>query len=140
VTIAFWKSHSVARYVRSLAPFTPLTCSAALRFATLASLARSIHGLAHSLRSLPRGTVEIHESVFTLKWCSTGSNVIFVITRNTPSLSLFTAAVMKFKQRLINLCVNLYINRYQRKWIYKGHHFTFINRLFFDERLDERDI
>ena len=31
-------------------------------FAMLASLARSVHGLAHSLRSLPRGTVEIHES------------------------------------------------------------------------------
>ena len=32
----------------------------------LASLARSVHGLAHSLRSLPRGTVEILEYVFTL--------------------------------------------------------------------------
>ena len=58
--------HSVARYVRSLAPLTPLTRSAALRFATLASLARSVHRLAHSLRSLPRGTVEILEYVFTL--------------------------------------------------------------------------
>ena len=36
------------------------------RFATLALLARSVHGLAHSLRSLPRGTVEILEYVFTL--------------------------------------------------------------------------
>ena len=36
-----------------------LTRSAALRFATLALLARSVHGLAHSLRSLPGGTVEI---------------------------------------------------------------------------------
>ena len=35
--------------------------SAALRFATLALLARSVHGLAHSLGSLPCGTVEIHE-------------------------------------------------------------------------------
>ena len=71
---------SVARYVRSLAPLTPLTRSAALRFATLALLARtaalpfaklallahSVHGLAHSLHSLPRGTVEILEYVFTL--------------------------------------------------------------------------
>jgi len=84
VTIAFWTGHSVARYVRSLAPLTPLTRSAALRFATLASLARSVHGLAHSLRSLPRGTVEIHESVFMLKSRTMGTNVIFVITRNTP--------------------------------------------------------
>ena len=66
VTIAFLTGHSVARYVRSLAPLTSLTRSAALCFATLASLARSVHGLAHSLRSLPRGTVEIHEYVFTL--------------------------------------------------------------------------
>ena len=50
---------SFARYVRSLAPLPPLTHSA--------SLARSVHGLAHSLRSLPRGTVEIDESVFMLR-------------------------------------------------------------------------
>ena len=43
-----------------------LTRSAALRFAPLASLTHSVHGLAHSLRSLPRGTAEIHEYVFTL--------------------------------------------------------------------------
>ena len=67
VTIAFLKGHSVARYVRSLVPLTPLTRSTSLRFATLASLARSVHRLTHSLRSLPRGTVEIHEYVFTLK-------------------------------------------------------------------------
>ena len=67
-TIAFWKGHSVARYVCSLAPLTLLTRSAALCFATLASLtllARSVHGLAHSLCSLPCGMVEICKSVFT---------------------------------------------------------------------------
>ena len=58
--------HSVACYVRSLAPLTPLTCSAALRFAMLALLARSVHGLAHSLRSLPRGTVENLECVYAV--------------------------------------------------------------------------
>ena len=63
VTIAFLTGHSVARYVCSLAPLTPLTRSAALRSLRYA---RSVHGLAHSLRSLPCGTVEIHESVFTL--------------------------------------------------------------------------
>ena len=68
---AFWKGHSVARYVHSLAPLTPLSRSAVLRFAMLASLARSIHGLAHSLRLLPCGTVEILEYVFTLKISST---------------------------------------------------------------------
>ena len=57
---------SVARYVRSLAPLTPLTRSAAFRFAMLALLDRSVNGLAHSLRSLPRGTVENLEYVFTL--------------------------------------------------------------------------
>ena len=49
--------HSFAHYVCSLAPLTPLTNSAALRFPMLAFLARSVHGLAHSPRSLPRGTV-----------------------------------------------------------------------------------
>ena len=85
-TIAFWKGHSVARYVCSLAPLTPLNRSAALRFAMLASLARSVHGLAHSLRSLPRGTVEIHESVFMLKSCFTGKIEILDVTRNTPKV------------------------------------------------------
>ena len=65
-TIAFLTGHSVARYVRSLAPLTPLTHSAALRFSTLAALTHSIHGLDHSLRSLPRGTVEIPRYMFTL--------------------------------------------------------------------------
>ena len=48
--------HSVARYVRSLTPLTPPTRHALQRFAMLAC---SIHDLAHSLRSLPRGTVKL---------------------------------------------------------------------------------
>ena len=52
VTIAFLMGHSVARYVRSLAPLTPLTRSATLHFARLALLARFIHRLAHSLSGL----------------------------------------------------------------------------------------
>ena len=50
--------HSVARYVHSLTLLTLLTCSAALRFAALASPAHSVHKLAHSLRSLAHGTVK----------------------------------------------------------------------------------
>ena len=84
VTIAFWKGHSGARYVRLLSPLTPLTSSAALRFTTLASLARSIHGLAPSLCSLPRRTVENHKSVFMLRSRSMETNAIVVVTRNTP--------------------------------------------------------
>ena len=64
-------SHSVARNVSSLAPLTPLTPltrSAALCFTTLALLACSVHGLAHSLCSLLHGTVEIHEE--TRYWSS----------------------------------------------------------------------
>ena len=52
VTIAFLTGLSVARSVRSPAPLTPLPRSAALRFATLISLARSIHGLTHFAHSL----------------------------------------------------------------------------------------
>ena len=81
VTIAFLTGHSVARYVRELAPLTPLTRSAALRFATLASLARS-------LRSLPHGTVEIHEYVFMLKSRFTGTIEILIVRRNTPCVCL----------------------------------------------------
>ena len=65
-TIAFLTGHSVARYVCSLAPLTPLTRYAALYLNTLASLAYSVHGLAHSLRSLPRGMVKINEYEFML--------------------------------------------------------------------------
>ena len=66
VTTAFLTGHSVALYVRSFAPLSPLTRSAVLRFATLTLLAHSIHRLAHSLCPLPHGTVEIPEYVFTL--------------------------------------------------------------------------
>merc|ERR1711951_255680 len=59
-----------------------------VRSATLASLAHSVHGLAHSLRSLPHGTVEIHEYVFTLKTRFTGTIEILVVSRNRP---MFTA-------------------------------------------------
>ena len=73
---------------RSLRSFARTAHSAhslpSLRFATLASLAHSVHGLAHSLRSLPRGTVEILEYVFTLLSRSTGTNAFLVVTRNTP--------------------------------------------------------
>ena len=51
--------HSVARYVRLLASLTLLIRSAALRFVKLASLDWSVHRLAHSLRSLSLGTVEL---------------------------------------------------------------------------------
>ena len=88
--------HSVARYVRSLAPLTLLTPSAALRFATLALLARSVHGLAHSLRSLPRGTVEIHESVFMLKSYFTGTIEFLVVTGNTPVVSFSPEFAVSF--------------------------------------------
>ena len=72
---------AAARYICSLAP---LTRSAALRFAPLALSTYSFHGLTHSLRSLPRGTVEILEYVFTLISRFTGRNAFFVLTRNTP--------------------------------------------------------
>ena len=79
-----WQSR-FERATRSLRLFARTVHSAhSLRFAMLAC---SIYGLAHSLRSLPRGTVEIHESVFTLWSQSTGTNVIFVVTRNTPFVS-----------------------------------------------------
>ena len=48
-------------------------------------------GLAHSLHSLPRGTVEIYKFVFTLWSRSTGTNDMVVVTRNTPSFPLFVS-------------------------------------------------
>ena len=44
----------------------------------------SIHGLAHSLCSLPRGTSEIFVYVLTLIARLTGTNAFFIFTRNTP--------------------------------------------------------
>ena len=71
----------------SLCLFTRTAHSAhSLHSAPLASLARSVHGLAHSLCSLPRGTVEIDESAFTLKSRSTSRIAFAVVTRNTPLL------------------------------------------------------
>ena len=69
--------HSVARYICLLAL---LTRSTALSFATLALLAYFVHGLTHSLRSLPCGTVEILEYVFTLQMLFTGTNAFFILT------------------------------------------------------------
>ena len=70
-TIAFSTGYSVVCCVCALALLTPLIRSAVHRFATLAcllaSLTRSVHGLAHSLCSLPHGTVEILEYVF-IQW------------------------------------------------------------------------
>ena len=51
----------------------------------LALLARSIHGLAHSLGSLPRGTVEIQGYVFTLKTHFLETIEVWVVSGNTPN-------------------------------------------------------
>ena len=77
MTIAFLTGHSVAHSAHLLR---------SARFATLALLARSIHGLAHSLRSLSCGAVEIHESVFMPRSRSKETNAIMVVTRNTPNV------------------------------------------------------
>ena len=82
--IAFSTGYSVVRYICSLAPLISPTRSAALHFAMLASLARSVQRLAHSLHSLPRGTVEIFEYLFTLLSRFTGTNAFLALTRNTP--------------------------------------------------------
>ena len=71
----------LGRLLRSFAPtLTLLTRYAALRFTMLTLLAHSVHGLAHSLRSLPRGTVEILEYVFTLLSRFTGTNAFLALT------------------------------------------------------------
>ena len=45
---------------------------------------RSFARTAHSLRSLPRATVVIHESVFSLKSFFSGTIDILVVSRNGP--------------------------------------------------------
>ena len=75
--------YSVVCYVLSLTPLTPLTLLT-LCSALLALLACSVHGLAHSLCSLPCGTVEIPEYVFTLKTSLVVMDAFFVFTINTP--------------------------------------------------------
>ena len=83
-TIAFLISHLVARYVRLLAPLTPLTHYAALCFATLPSLARSIHRLAHSLCSLVgQWYSRMCSRCKRVQWEQTR---YFIFTRNTPSV------------------------------------------------------
>ena len=78
-------SHRQSRFGCSLRSFARTAHSAhLLRSAPLCSLARSIHWLAYSLRSLPHGTVEIHGYVFTLKMRFTGTIEILFDSRNTP--------------------------------------------------------
>ena len=57
------KGHSVACSIFSGAPLTLLSHGEALFLAALTLLALSILRLAHSPRSIPHGTVEIHECV-----------------------------------------------------------------------------
>ena len=70
-------TRSLAMFVRSHRSFRSF---APQRSASL------VHGLAHSLCSLPRGTVEILEYVFTLLLCFTRKNAFLALTRNTPIL------------------------------------------------------
>ena len=96
-TIAFWKDHSVARLIHLLASLIPLTSSAVFCSIILSSLAQSVYELGHSLSSLPCGTIEIHEYVFTLWTRFTGTNTFWVVSRNTPregNADLFWQSVM----------------------------------------------
>ena len=68
--------NSIACYVCSLVPLTLLTSAAALRFSTLALLAHSVYGLAHSLCSLRKVTVEILKCVHTVNTFN-GSKRVF---------------------------------------------------------------
>ena len=75
---------------------------------SLRSLApqRSVHGLAHSLRSLSRGTVEILEYVFTLLSRFSGTNAFLALTRNTPYHHQF-ARHLRFLLQLWGLNIKL---------------------------------
>ena len=66
-----------------------LTCSAALHLALYALLTHFIHGLALSLRSLPRGAVEIPWYMFTLKTHLAGINAFFDFAKNTPHKDVY---------------------------------------------------
>ena len=112
-------TRSLATFVRSHRSLAPQR-SAALRSAPLASLARSVHGLAHSLRSLPCGTVEIHKSVFTLRSRSKETNAIVVVT---PIVLKRVGPADSFANRH-NSSVDSFINRSPTVnvfWYIKNH-------------------
>ena len=75
---------SLAMFVRSHRSLRLLAPQRSSSLCSLRLLACSVHGLAHSLCSLPRGTVKILEYVFTLLSRFMGSNAFFIFTRNTP--------------------------------------------------------
>ena len=77
---------------------TPLTRFTALRF--YARIAHSVHRPAHSPRSVPRGTLEILEYVFTLRTRFTGRNAFFIFTRDTPLIESIIGAHSNFALRL----------------------------------------
>ena len=83
---------SLAMFVRSHRSLRLLAPQRSSSLCSLRLLACSVHGLAHSLCSLPRGTVKILEYVFTLLSRFMGSNAFFIFTRNTPLpwLSIFS--------------------------------------------------
>ena len=74
-------TQSLATFVRSHRSLAPQRSTL---LCLLHSPARSVHRLAHSLRSLSLGTVEIHESVFMLRSRLKETNAIVVVTTNTP--------------------------------------------------------
>ena len=59
-------TRSLAKFVRSHRSLRSLAPQRSASLRSLRLRASSVHGLAHSLRSLPRGMVKILEYVFTL--------------------------------------------------------------------------
>ena len=79
--LSFWGGVSSQRRSR----FKRATRSLSTFVRTAQSLcSASLATLAHSLRSLPRGTIKILEYVFILLSRFKGTNAFLALTRNTP--------------------------------------------------------
>ena len=97
-----WATRSLATFVRSTAHSVHSLSS------TLPHYTRSIHGLALSLCSLSRGTIESNEYVFPLFTRSTEGIAIVVVTRNTSKV---TCAQRRVKNDVIS-CVDVTLSTF----------------------------
>ena len=73
--------------------------------------AYSVQKLAHSLHSLPCGTVKIHECEFILSTCSTGTIAFFIFTRNTPSVGFIHLSMHLFLHPPLSSSSHSHINK-----------------------------
>ena len=114
--IAFWKGHSVARYVRSLAPLTrsALLCSLRLLAPFTGLLTHFTHSLVGQLKFLNMCSL-----------CFTGTNAFLALIRNTPlHLKMFTSllcVIYGLNNQQVMLSHNILEDGWELRRVWNSH-------------------